>query len=191
MFEPFYTTKEVGKGTGLGLSMAYGIIKNHNGHISVFTEPGLGTTVRVYLPAAGGIVKEKRGEGSMDTRTKKGTILVIDDEEIVRELGKDILEAHNFMVLLAPQGNEGVRIFTENKDKIDLVILDMVMPEKSGKQTFKEIKAIKPDAKVLLCSGYGQEQYFHEVFEEGAAGFLQKPFRLNQLLGKVEEALEN
>jgi signal transduction histidine kinase/ActR/RegA family two-component response regulator len=191
MFEPFYTTKEVGKGTGLGLSMVYGIIKNHNGHISVYTEPGLGTTVRVYLPAAGGIVKEKRGEESMDTKTKKGTILVIDDEEIVRELGKDILEAHNFMVLLAPQGNEGVRIFLENKDKIDLVILDMVMPEKSGKQTFKEIKAIKPDAKVLLCSGYGQEQYFHEVFEEGAAGFLQKPFRLNQLLGKVEEALEN
>ncbi|MDH4232292.1 MAG: response regulator, partial [Nitrospirota bacterium] len=190
MFEPFYTTKEFGKGSGLGLAMAYGIIKNHNGHISVYSEQGLGTTVRVYMPAAGDVAKEKRGEGLMDKEAKKGTILVIDDEEIVRELGKDILEAHDFKVLLAPQGMEGVRIFMENKDKVDLVILDMVMPEKSGKQTFEEIRAIKPDAKVLLCSGYGQEQYFHELFEEGASGFLQKPFRLNQLLGKVEEALE-
>jgi len=126
----------------------------------------------------------------METSTKKGTILIIDDEEIVRELGKDILEGQNYTVLLAWNGNEGVKIFTENKDRIDLVILDMVMPEKSGKQTFKEIKAIKPDAKMLLCSGYGQEDYFHELFENGAAGFLQKPFRLSQLLSKVKEVLE-
>lgn len=126
----------------------------------------------------------------METSTKKGTILMIDDEEIVRELGKDILQGQNYTVLLAGNGNEGVKLFTENKDMIDLVILDMVMPEKSGQQTFKEIKAIKPDAKLLLCSGYGQEEYFHELFESGADGFLQKPFRLAQLLGKVKEVLE-
>ncbi|RPI34469.1 MAG: response regulator [Nitrospiraceae bacterium] len=126
----------------------------------------------------------------METGTKKGTILIIDDEEIVRELGKDILQGQNYTVLLAWNGNEGVKVFTENKDMIDLVILDMVMPEKSGQQTFKEIKVIKPDAKLLLCSGYGQEEYFHELFESGADGFLQKPFRLAQLLGKVKEVLE-
>lgn len=189
MFEPFYTTKDIGKGTGLGLAMVYGIIKNHGGYINVYSEPGLGTTVRLYLPKAEGKVQEKRRDTVMKERPKKGIVLIIDDEEVMRELGKDILEAYDYEVLLAIHGNEGVRIFNENKDNIDLVILDMVMPEKGGRQAFKEIRTIKPDAKVLICSGYGEEQYFYELFESGAAGFLQKPFQHTELLSKVEDAM--
>ncbi len=189
IFEPFYTTKGIGKGTGLGLAMIYGIIKNHGGYITVYSEIGLGTTVRLYLPKAEGEVQEKRRGKVMDERPRKGTILLVDDEEVVRELGKDILEAYQYEVLLAVHGNEGVRRFNENKERIDLVILDMVMPEKGGRQAFKEIRALKPDAKILICSGYGEEQYFHELFEEGAVGFLQKPFQHTELLSKVEDAM--
>ncbi|MCL4537693.1 MAG: response regulator [Nitrospirae bacterium] len=189
IFEPFYTTKGIGKGTGLGLAMVYGIAKNHEGYITVYSEIGLGTTVRLYLPKADGTVEEKRRDRVMNERPRKGTILLVDDEEVVRELGKDILEAYDYEVLLAVHGNEGVRIFSENKDRINLVILDMVMPEKGGRQTFKEIRTLKPDAKVLICSGYGEEQYFYELFEAGAAGFLQKPFQHTELLSKVEDAM--
>lgn len=189
IFEPFYTTKSLGKGTGLGLAMVYGIIKNHGGYISVYSEPGLGTTVRLYLPKGDGAVEGKRRDKVMNERPKKGTILLIDDEEVVRELGKDILEAYDYEVILAIHGNEGVRMFNEYKDRIDLVILDMVMPEKGGRQTFKEIRSLKPDARVLICSGYGEEQYFYELFEAGAAGFLQKPFQHTELLSKVEDAM--
>jgi signal transduction histidine kinase/CheY-like chemotaxis protein len=189
IFEPFYTTKGIGKGTGLGLAVVYGIIKNHGGYITVYSEPGLGTTVRLYLPKEDGTVEEKRRDKVMNERPKKGTILLIDDEEVVRELGKDILEAYDYEVILAIHGNEGVRMFNEYKDRIDLVILDMVMPEKGGRQTFKEIRSLKLDARVLICSGYGEEQYFYEMFEAGAAGFLQKPFQHTELLSKVEEAM--
>jgi len=190
IFEPFYTTKGTGKGTGLGLSVVYGIVKNHGGYITVYSEPGLGTTVRIYLPKAEGAIEEEKKDERADRKTRKGTILLIDDEEVVRELGRDILEAYSYHVLLAVHGGEGVRIFNENKDLIDLVILDMIMPEKSGKQTFQELKAIKPDVKILLCSGYGQEVYFQELFDLGARGFLQKPFQHGELINNVKRALE-
>ncbi len=189
IFEPFYTTKAVGKGTGLGLAMVYGIIKNHGGYINVYSEPDLGTCMRICLPKVEGDADEKRNERIMGEKPVKGTILIIDDEEVMRELGRDILEAYDFEVLLAIHGNEGLRIFNENKDRIDLVILDMIMPVKGGRQTFKELKAIRPDVKVLLCSGYAEEKYFYELLESGKTSFLQKPFQNTELLGKVEEAL--
>lgn len=189
IFEPFYTTKGVGKGTGLGLAMVYGIVKNHGGYINVYSEPDLGTCVRIYLPKAEGKVEERKSEKIMETRHKKGTILIIDDEDVMRELSKDILEAYNFDVLLAAHGNEGVRIFSEQKDKIDLVILDMIMPVKGGRQTFKELRAVKSDIKILLCSGYAEEKYFYEMIESGNTFFLQKPFQNTDLINKVEEAI--
>ncbi len=191
IFEPFYTTKGVGKGTGLGLSMVYGIVKNHGGYINVYSEMGLGTTMRVYLPKTSGVIEERRREEIMDGRNKRGTILFIDDEDMVRELGKEILEAYNYRVLVAVHGSEGVRVFHEHRESIDLVILDMIMPEKGGRQVFKEIRAMKPGVRILLCSGYGQEQYFDELFDAGAAGFLQKPFQHVDLVGKVEEAMKS
>lgn len=190
MFEPFYTTKGVGKGTGLGLAVVYGIVKNHGGYITVYSEPGLGTTIRIYLPKAEGEIITPKKEEIAKQQTRRGTILLIDDEEVVRELGKDILEAYNYSVLLAAHGNEGITIFSEHKHRIDLVILDMIMPGKTGKQTFQDIKALRPNAKVLLCSGYGQEMYFRELFEAGASGLLQKPFQPDELIVKVTKAIE-
>jgi CheY-like chemotaxis protein len=190
IFEPFYTTKTVGRGTGLGLSMVYGIVKNHAGHITVYSEPGLGTTMRIYLPGTGGIVEEKRRYAFVNERRVKATILIIDDEEVVRELGKEILEAYDYRVILAAEGNEGVRLFKEHMNSIDLVVLDMSMPDKSGTEVFKELRSVKADAKVVICSGYGQEQYFQELFTSGVTGFLQKPFQVAEIIGKVEEALE-
>lgn len=190
IFEPFYTTKDIGKGTGLGLAVVYGIVKNHGGYITVISEHGLGTTVCIYLPKAEGTMEEQKKGEMLDWKTQRGTILIIDDEEVVRDMVKDILEAHNYNVLLAHHGNEGIKIFDENKDRIALVILDMIMPEKSGKQTFQELKDMRPDVKILLCSGYGQEIYFQELFEAGASGLLQKPFQHSELIEKVKKALE-
>jgi signal transduction histidine kinase/ActR/RegA family two-component response regulator len=189
IFEPFFTTKGVGKGTGLGLSMVYGIVKSHNGYLNVFSEQGLGTTMRFYLPKAEGIMEDKREGKVTGEKTQKGTILLIDDEEVIRELGRDILEAYNYQVFLASNGNEGISLFNEHKDNIQLVILDMIMPGKSGKQVFRELRAIRSDVRVLISSGYGQEEYFHEMFDAGAVGFLKKPFLHSELINKVDEAL--
>lgn len=189
IFEPFFTTKEIGKGTGLGLSMVYGIIKNHGGHIEVHSKHGLGTTIIVYFPATEGLVEEKNKIISKEENSERGSILIIDDEEVIRILGKDVMEVYGYEVHIAMNGIEGIRIFRENKDRINLVILDMVMPEKSGRQTFKEIMAIKAETKVILCSGYGKEHYIQELIEEGAAGFLQKPFHHLDLVNKIKEAM--
>ncbi|MBF0558181.1 MAG: response regulator [Nitrospirae bacterium] len=190
IFEPFFTTKDIGKGTGLGLAMVYGIIKGHRGYLNVYSEPGLGTTVRIYLPTAEGAVEEIRMDEFGEKKSKKGTILIIDDEVMIRELAKDILEAYDYHVHLAVHGNEGIRIFNEYKDSIDLVMLDMIMPGKGGRQVFKELRSIKPDVKVLISSGYGEDEYFQELFKSGTVGFLQKPFQHTELIHKVEEAME-
>jgi DNA-binding NtrC family response regulator len=169
--------------------MVYGIIKNHGGHIEVHSKNGLGTTVIVYFPATEGSVEEKNKIISKEENSERGSILIIDDEEVIRILGKDVMEVYGYEVHIAMNGIEGIRIFRENKDRINLVILDMVMPEKSGRQTFKEIKAIKAETKVILCSGYGKEHYIQELIEEGAAGFLQKPFHHMDLVNKIKEAM--
>lgn len=189
IFEPFFTTKEVGKGTGLGLSMVYGIIKNHGGHIEVHSKGGLGTTIIVSFPAIEGPMEEKNKIISIKERPEKGSVLIIDDEEMIRILAKDVMEIYGYEVHIAVNGIEGIKIFKEHKDRIDLVVLDMVMPEKSGTQTFREIKAIKAEAKVLLCSGYGKEHYVQELIEDGAAGFLQKPFHYMDLVNKIKETI--
>jgi signal transduction histidine kinase/HAMP domain-containing protein len=190
IFEPFYTTKSVGKGTGLGLAMVYGIIKNHAGYINVYSEIGVGTTLSIYLPKAEGTVGPKIVGEVSEKRYSKATILLLDDEEVIREMVKDMMKPYGYSVITAGDGKEGIRLFEEHKERIDLVILDMIMPQESGKQVFKKMRIIKPEARILICSGYGQEQYFHELFEAGAYGFLQKPFRKAELLSKVEAALK-
>ncbi len=170
--------------------MVYGIIKSHGGYLNVYSEPGLGTTMRLYLPVADGIIEEKSMDDIADKRKSKATILIIDDEDMVRELGKDILEAYDYKVYLATSGNEGISMFNEYRDSIDLVMLDMIMPGKGGKQVFKELRSIKPDVKVLISSGYGEDEYFQELFKSGTVGFLQKPFQHMELIHKIEEAME-
>jgi CheY-like chemotaxis protein len=190
IFEPFFTTKEVGKGTGLGLAMVYGIIRNHGGHITVHSKQGLGTTMVICFPAAEGLIEEKIQKISIEKKPAQGSILIIDDEEVIRILGKDILEAYGYEVYIAVNGVEGINIFMHHTDRINLVMLDMVMPEKNGNQTFREIKEIRAETKVLICSGYGKEHYVQELIDEGA-GFLQKPFHHMDLIHKVKEMLGN
>jgi signal transduction histidine kinase/CheY-like chemotaxis protein/HAMP domain-containing protein len=190
VFEPFFTTKEKGQGTGLGLSMVYGIIKNHNGHIVIYSEEGHGSAIHIYLPAVEAKANLESVEAKVEVRGRGGgTVLLIDDEETVRELGRHILESNNYTVLLAPHGREGVKIYREKEDAIDLVILDMIMPVMGGKETFHAIREINPHAPVLLCSGYSQEEAFGELLQAGARGFIPKPFRYDELLRKVEELL--
>jgi len=179
IFEPFFTTKGAGCGTGLGLATVYGIIKNHNGQISCTSEPGKGTTFTIYLPATEKeIIKEEN-----EKKIIKGeeTILLVDDEEYVRDVAKRQLERLGYKAITASDGFDAVDIYKKKKKKIDLVLLDMVMPNLAGKETFRELKNINPHIKVILISGFSQNGRAAEVIKEGALAFLQKPFKLYEL----------
>ena len=190
IFEPFFTTKEIGKGTGLGLASAYGIIKNHNGIIRVYSEMGYGTTFVIYIPSS---QAEETDESKMDVTLVKGSecILLVDDEEGPIEVEKLMLKELGYSVMTAENGMQAVDIYTHNFEKVDLVALDMIMPEMSGKATFEELKKINPAVKVLLVSGYSTNKQTEELFELGCNGFIQKPFDIIELSQKVREVLEN
>ncbi|MFZ0726883.1 MAG: PAS domain S-box protein [Desulfobacterales bacterium] len=189
IFEPFFTTKEMGRGTGLGLASAYGIIKNHGGFIDVDSAPGQGATFRIYLPASGkAVVAEEDSTG--DLLKGDETVLLVDDEQMVIEVGKEILKALGYRVLVAASGFEALHIFRRQPDAIALVILDMVMPGLSGGETFDQLKAIKADVCVLLCSGYSLSGQATEILARGCCGFIQKPFNLKELSVKLREILD-
>lgn len=188
IFEPFFTTKEVGKGTGMGLPMAYGVVKNHNGFITVDSAPGKGSTFTIYLPATEKKA-EKEASVSKPLHKGKGTILIIDDEEIVRNVARDILHELGYDVLLASSGKEGVKIYADKKNAIDLVILDMIMPEMGGKETFKKLKEINPDVKILISSGYSKDSHEEVILDAGEAGFIQKPYNINAIAEIMKEVL--
>lgn len=190
IFEPFFTTKERGKGTGLGLSMVYGIVRNHGGYIDVSSELGQGTTFTIYLPITEKGEQKQIKQGEVEISEGSETILLIDDEEVVRELGKDILEENGYKVLLAKDGEEGISVYQANKDQIDLVILDMVMPQKSGTEVFKALKSINPNVKVLLATGYSLNEQAQEILHNGAVGFIQKPYQVGEFLKSIRRALD-
>jgi two-component system cell cycle sensor histidine kinase/response regulator CckA len=190
IFEPFFTTKETGKGTGLGLAMVYGIIKQHDGYIDVHSEPGIGTTFNIYLPAA-----ESKKEVTVTTiesppLSGTETLLVVEDNEKLRKLSEIILKQHGYEVILAQDGQEGLAKFIENKDRIRLVLLDMIMPKKSGKYVYDEIKRVKPDMKVIFVSGYTADRIDKESLVGENVDFLFKPVLPKDLLRKVREMLE-
>ncbi len=189
IFDPFFTTKEVGKGTGLGLYIVHSIISNHGGYINLYSEPGRGTRFNIYLPITKGIAPEKSGQ-DIDIKGT-GTILVIDDDPDVRELCVDMLESLGYTVLTAGTGSEGIKIFRSRKDDISVVILDMIMPKMSGNEVFQAIKTIKPDAKIILCSGYSNEGFagIDKLLKSGAKGFIQKPFTLQTIGQAIKEIL--
>jgi PAS domain S-box-containing protein len=190
IFEPFFTTKEVGKGTGLGLSMVYGIIKQHNGYINVYSELGKGTTFKIYLPVIELEVKEI--ETAIPTAPAGGTetILLAEDDKEVRNLIKDILQKFGYKVIEAVDGEDTIKKFMDDKDKIQLLILDVIMPKKSGKEAYAEIKNIRPDVKALFTSGYAAETIFKKgLFEEGIH-LVSKPLLPKELLKKVREVLD-
>ena len=181
IFDPFFTTKAQGKGTGLGLSMVFGIVKNHGGCVDVRSEAGTGTVFRVYLPESSeGAPKEKAAMDPILPRGR-GKILLVDDQEPVREVARDMLEALGYEVITAAEGLEGISRYRDLWRDIDLVILDMVMPNLSGGDCFRRMKEINPKARVVLSSGYSMDGAIQDVMNEGILAFIQKPYRLEEL----------
>jgi signal transduction histidine kinase len=188
IFEPFFTTKEIGKGTGLGLSMAYGIIKQHYGHINVYSEPGHGTTFRVYLPATEMAVDEEAIRAAPHYSGGTETILVAEDEEALRWLVKDILESLGYEVLLADDGKSAVEVFVKNRERIDVLLMDLVMPRMSGLEAYEQIQRLRPNLPLVIMTGYSSDSV--HCFERFDGLVLQKPYNIESLGGIIREALD-
>jgi len=189
IFEPFYTTKEVGKGTGLGLASAYGIIKNHNGIIRVYSEQNHGTTFNIYLPASD--LNEVEEIASSNALLKGNeTVLLVDDEETTIRVEELMLKELGYRVMPAMSGKKAVELYEEHMADVDLVALDMIMPEMNGRETYDALKKINPDVKVLLVSGYSLNKQIEKMMDQGCNGFIQKPFDIVQLSQKLREILE-
>ncbi|MCP4624333.1 MAG: PAS domain S-box protein [bacterium] len=188
IFEPFFTTKEMGRGTGLGLASVYGIIKSHRGYINVYSELDQGTTFTIYLPASGKSTVED-AEVTVDIIIGSGTILLIDDEKMILEVGRELLEELGYTVIPAMSGQEAIEIFQKEQDTIDMIIMDMIMPGMSGSETFDRLKDINQDVKILLSSGYSVDGQASKILRRGCDGFIQKPFNMNQLAEKIHKIM--
>jgi signal transduction histidine kinase/ActR/RegA family two-component response regulator len=190
IFEPFFTTKEMGRGTGLGLAMVYGIIKQHNGHITVTSEVNKGTTFKVYFPVKDGEVKADVDFPSATPGLGNETILLVDDEEFVLEFGSRILIKNGYTVLHAKNGIEALDVFLKERSRISLVILDLIMPGMGGIECLKELLTIDPQVNILVASGYSADASDKECVELGAKGFVAKPFRVKELLQEARKILD-
>lgn len=187
IFEPFYTTKELGKGTGLGLSMVYGMVVQHHGAVEVESELGKGTTFCLLLPCAE-VIKEQ-GENREEIFVKAGVILLVDDEEIIRRAGKHLLKKIGYEVIVAANGKEAIEIFQREYRTIDLVILDMVMPEMDGREAFFKMKEIDKTCRIIITSGYVQDEVIDDIKSWGLDGFLHKPFTELELTRLIYDVL--
>jgi CheY-like chemotaxis protein len=191
IFEPFFTTKSAEQGTGLGLSTVYGIVKQNHGDIWVYSEPGKGTTMKIYLPRVTGEVAETvKAEGATAALQGGETVLVVEDEPGVQQLIAKILRDYGYTVLQAANGREAGRLFDQHKGHVDLVITDVVMPHGNGRELAEQLASSQPDLKVLYISGYTENTIIqHGVLEENVA-FLAKPFSFDALLTKVRDLLD-
>jgi len=189
IFEPFFTTNEMGHGTGLGLASAYGIIKNHNGIIEVDSKEGEGSTFRFYLPASTKKVKQEKIDYTQIIRGPE-TVLLVDDEKMIIEVGEEILKALGYEAMFAGSGEEAINIYRENKERIDIIVLDMIMPGMGGGETFDRLKEIDPEVKVLLSSGYSIDGMATDILERGCNQFIQKPFNIKELSQKLRDVLD-
>jgi len=189
LFEPFFTTKEVGEGTGLGLATVYGMVKQNGGFINVYSEPGQGTTFKIYIPSVSEEVIRTEEIEEAQVAYGSGRVLLVEDEEMVREIAKEILEEIGYTVLVADTPQEAVSL-CENKDThIDLLLTDVVMPGMSGVELKKKIEIIRPGIKVLFMSGYTSNVIANRGVLEKGVHFIQKPFRMKDLARKVREAI--
>jgi CheY-like chemotaxis protein len=180
----------VGKGTGLGLATVYGIVKHHGGHIVCYSEPDGGTTFKIYFPA---IQTEENSEIQKSEKPIYGgteTILLVDDEETVRDFGAKILSEFGYKVITAKNGREALDIYRGNIDSIGLVLLDLIMPEMDGNRCLREILRINPKAKVIIASGYTLDGRSGGILGVGAKGIVEKPYSMRQLLNRVRTVLD-
>ena len=195
IFEPFFTTKDVGKGTGLGLSMAYGIVKQHDGHINVYSEVGYGTSFKIYLPIYEQAVEKEKPQTRLPFYGGTETILVAEDAEALRGLAKDVLEANGYTVLLAKNGEEAVKIYCANRERIDLLLLDVVMPRMGGAEAFEKIRDLGGDLPVIFMTGYSSETVQNrfvkqnELFVGAEATIIQKPYSVELIERKIRQVL--
>ncbi len=191
IFEPFYTTKEIGKGTGLGLAMVYGIVKSHKGFCLVDSILGMGTTFSIYLPAAVE-AEEKKPAPAPATQSVQGeyTVLIVDNEAIITSMLVEHLHELRCSVLLAATGREAISIFSQHKKEIDLIILDINLPVMDGKDVYAQIKELKPDVKVLVSSGYTLNERAHDILQHGAQGYIQKPYRMDDIIALIRGILQ-
>jgi signal transduction histidine kinase len=190
IFEPFFSTKDVGKGLGLGLSIVYGIVKQHNGYIDVQSQLGKGTTFMIYLPVIQSRDQLYHSMGLTMPKGGKEMILLTEDDEVVLDLIRSLLEGFGYTVILAKDGQEAVQRYLEHKDSIKLLILDVVMPKKTGKEVYDEIKRIQPDIKVIFISGYDDDIVARKGIFAAEQHFIAKPFSTKFLLDKIREVLD-
>jgi len=190
IFEPFFTTKELGKGTGLGLAMVYGIVKQHDGNISIHSEPGRGTTFRIDLPLIAQQVEETQVEAKEPLIGGTETLLLAEDDQDVRVLTTTVLREFGYHVLEAVDGQDALEQYKVHAKEIDLLILDVVMPKLSGKHVLDAVKAIQPDTKTLFMSGYTADLFNKKGFFEEGVQFVAKPFSPLDLLRKIRSILD-
>lgn len=190
VFEPFFTTKEYGKGTGLGMSIVFRIVTQHNGYIKCYSEPGAGTTFTVYIPLLKSALPEITEEEESPVHGGAETILIADDDDAIRKCTSELLEKHGYSVIEARDGVDAVKKYTDNSDKIDLVLLDIVMPRKGGSEALEEMRCIKSGLKALFISGYADEVISRRILFDGSGELLQKPVKPVELLRKIREVLD-
>ncbi len=192
MFEPFFTTKQAGesRGTGLGLSTVYGIVKNHQGDISIQSEPGKGSVFDVYFPAGGVLTDEEETARPRGIEKAEGTILLVEDEDFMRNTIREMLEVIGYTVLTAEDGAEGIDVYRERHADIDAVMLDMLMPRAGGNDAFLGMREIDPNVRVVLCSGFARDGKAQEILDLGVRDFLQKPFTIEELAETLEKLME-
>ena len=192
IFEPFFTTKEAGKGTGLGLATVYGIVRQNEGFINVYSEPGKGTTFKIYLPRHGAAMEEIPEEEIPKPFAKGNeTILIAEDEPMILDIARTMLERHGYTILAAETPGEAIRLAREYTGKIHLLMTDVVMPEMNGRVLANTLLSIHPDLKCLFMSGYTANVIAHQGVLEKGVNFIQKPFSMNELIASVRKALDN
>ncbi len=185
IFDPFFSTKEKGKGTGLGLAMVHGIVKNHNGFIDVQSAPGSGTTFTLYFPAAAGIAMDSLPAEARADRNHTGTILVVDDEQVLREMLFEFLSDAGYVVHIASNGSEALELFRSHRESIDLVITDLGMPGMGGEELYRQLRAIDAGVRVMVSSGFVDGTTKEQLLDSGICGILKKPYRLNAIREEI------